>query len=131
MSPILKPSLFSRPAWIGIVFCAIVLALLPILNLCFPAGHVLHISSYTIALVGKFMCYAMAALALDLVWGYTGILSLGHGVFFALGGYAHGMYLMRAIGRDGVYQSNLPDFMVFLNWKEYPCLLYTSPSPRD
>jgi urea transport system permease protein len=66
------------------------------------------------------MCYAMAALALDLVWGYTGILSLGHGVFFALGGYAHGMYLMRAIGRDGVYQSNLPDFMVFLDWKTYP-----------
>jgi ABC-type branched-subunit amino acid transport system permease subunit len=83
-------------------------------NLLFPAGSSLHVSSYTIALVGKIMCYAMAALALDLVWGYTGILSLGHGVFFALGGYAHGMYLMRAIGRDGVYQSDLPDFMVFL-----------------
>ncbi|MES2071852.1 MAG: urea ABC transporter permease subunit UrtC [Pseudomonadota bacterium] len=113
-------SLFSRPAWIGILVCSAVVALLPILNLSFPAGHALHISSYTIALIGKFMCYAMAALALDLVWGYTGILSLGHGVFFALGGYAHGMYLMRAIGRDGVYQSNLPDFMVFLDWKTYP-----------
>ena len=60
------------------------------------------------------------ALALDLVWGYAGILSLGHGLFFALGGYAHGMYLMRAIGRDGAYQSTLPDFMVFLDWKSYP-----------
>ncbi|NEX61146.1 urea ABC transporter permease subunit UrtC [Noviherbaspirillum galbum] len=113
-------SLFSRPAWAGILACAAVLALLPILNLSFPAGHALHVSGYTVALVGKFMCYAMAALALDLVWGYTGILSLGHGVFFALGGYAHGMYLMRAIGHDGVYQSNLPDFMVFLDWKSYP-----------
>lgn len=120
LSPLLKPSLFSRPAWAGIILCAAMLALLPLMNLLFPADHLLHVSSYTIALVGKFMCYAMAALALDLVWGYTGILSLGHGVFFALGGYAHGMYLMRAIGRDGVYQSNLPDFMVFLNWKEYP-----------
>ncbi|MES2534851.1 MAG: urea ABC transporter permease subunit UrtC [Pseudomonadota bacterium] len=115
-----QTTLFSRPAWIGIVVCAVVAALLPILNLSFPEGHALHVSSYTISLVGKFMCYALAALALDLVWGYTGILSLGHGVFFALGGYAHGMYLMRAIGRDGVYQSNLPDFMVFLDWKTYP-----------
>ncbi|MCI1015199.1 MULTISPECIES: urea ABC transporter permease subunit UrtC [unclassified Herbaspirillum] len=117
---IMRPSLFNRPAWAGIVICTVVLALLPICNLLFPADSSLHVSSYTIALVGKFMCYAMAALALDLVWGYTGILSLGHGVFFALGGYAHGMYLMRAIGRDGVYQSDLPDFMVFLNWKAYP-----------
>ena len=100
--------------------CAVLAALLPILNLSFPDGHALHISSYAVSLVGKFMCYALAALALDLVWGYTGILSLGHGVFFALGGYAHGMYLMRAIGRDGVYQSHLPDFMVFLDWKTYP-----------
>ncbi|HTD05347.1 urea ABC transporter permease subunit UrtC [Undibacterium sp.] len=118
--PSTSSSLFSRPAWTGILICTAVLALLPVLNLSFPEGHALHISSYTIALIGKFMCYAMAALALDLVWGYTGILSLGHGVFFALGGYAHGMYLMRAIGRDGVYQSRLPDFMVFLDWKTYP-----------
>ena len=115
-----KLSLFSRPAWIGIGICGLILCLLPILNLSFPDGNALHISSYTVALIAKFMCYAMAALALDLVWGYAGILSLGHGVFFALGGYAHGMYLMRAIGRDGVYQSNLPDFMVFLDWKTYP-----------
>jgi urea transport system permease protein len=113
-------SLFSRPAWFGILACALLAASLPLLNLAFPDGHALHVSGYTVALVGKFMCYALAALALDLVWGYTGILSLGHGVFFALGAYAHGMYLMRAIGRDGVYQSHLPDFMVFLDWKTYP-----------
>jgi urea transport system permease protein len=112
--------LYSHRSWIGIAVCTAILALLPILNLVFPDGHALHVSSYAIALIGKFMCYALAALALDLVWGYTGILSLGHGVFFALGGYAHGMYLMRAIGHDGVYQSDLPDFMVFLDWKSYP-----------
>ena len=72
------------------------------------------------ALVGKIMCYAICALAMDLIWGYTGILSLGHGVFFALGGYAMGMYLMRQIGRDGNYKSDLPDFMVFLDWKTLP-----------
>ncbi len=120
LTPASSATLFSRPAWIGILVCTLVLALFPIMNLATPAGSALHISAYTVALIGKFMCYAMAALALDLVWGYTGILSLGHGVFFALGGYAHGMYLMRAIGRDGVYQSPLPDFMVFLDWKAYP-----------
>jgi urea transport system permease protein len=113
-------TLFSRPAWIAVITGVLLLALLPVLNLAFAPGHPLHVSGYTVALAGKFMCYAMAALALDLVWGYTGILSLGHGLFFALGGYAHGMYLMRAIGRDGVYQSHLPDFMVFLDWKAYP-----------
>ena len=103
-----------------LMVCIVVLALVPVLNLFVPDGSVFHLSSYVVALIGKFMCYAIAALALDLVWGYTGILSLGHGVFFALGGYAHGMYLMRAIGHDGVYQSDLPDFMVFLDWKSYP-----------
>lgn len=112
--------LFSPRAWTGLATAALVLALLPALNLWFAPGHPLHVSAYAVALLGKFMCYALAALALDLVWGYAGILSLGHGLFFALGGYAHGMYLMRAIGRDGVYQSDLPDFMVFLNWKDYP-----------
>jgi len=120
MNAPMKTPLYARPAWSGILACTLILAALPILNVAFPEGHVLHISSYTIALIGKFMCYALAALALDLVWGYTGILSLGHGLFFALGGYAHGMYLMRAIGHDGVYQSDLPDFMVFLDWKSYP-----------
>ncbi|MES2259231.1 MAG: urea ABC transporter permease subunit UrtC [Pseudomonadota bacterium] len=113
-------TLFSRTAWAAILACCALLAVLPLLNLAFPVNHALHVPSYAIGLVGKFMCYALAALALDLVWGYTGILSLGHGVFFALGGYAHGMYLMRAIGRDGVYQSSLPDFMVFLDWHSYP-----------
>lgn len=112
--------LFSGRVWTALAVAVALLALLPLLNLVFPPGHALHVSAYAVALLGKFMCYAMAALALDLVWGYAGILSLGHGLFFALGGYAHGMYLMRAIGRDGVYQSNLPDFMVFLDWKRYP-----------
>jgi urea transport system permease protein len=113
-------SLFSGRAWSGILACAAVLAMLPLLNLAFAPGQALHVPAWIVALGGKFMCYALAALALDLVWGYTGILSLGHGLFFALGAYAHGMYLMRAIGRDGVYQSTLPDFMVFLDWKAYP-----------
>ncbi|MFP5391313.1 MAG: urea ABC transporter permease subunit UrtC [Gammaproteobacteria bacterium] len=113
-------ALFSRRAWSAILAASAILAVLPMLNLAFEPGHALHVPAWVIALGGKFMCYALAALALDLVWGYTGILSLGHGLFFALGAYAHGMYLMRAIGRDGVYQSLLPDFMVFLDWKSYP-----------
>jgi urea transport system permease protein len=112
--------LFSRRAWCALACLVVLAALLPACNLAFAPEHALHVPDYLVGLAGKFMCYAMAALALDLVWGYTGILSLGHGLFFALGGYAHGMYLMRAIGRDGVYQSALPDFMVFLDWKELP-----------
>ena len=112
-----KPRTFTG---VSIAALALLAALLPVLHLAFPPEHALHVSGYTLALVGKFMCYALAALALDLVWGYTGILSLGHALFFALGAYAHGMYLMRAIGRDGVYGSALPDFMVFLDWQELP-----------
>ena len=115
-----RRGLFSPRAWTALVVVTIVMALLPLLNVFAEPGSALHVSAYAIALIGKFMCYAIAALALDLVWGYTGILSLGHGLFFALGGYAHGMYLMRAIGREGVYKSDLPDFMVFLDWKAYP-----------
>ena len=89
-------------------------------NLLVPAGSAFHLSDYAVQLVAKIMCYAICALAMDLIWGYTGILSLGHGVFFALGGYAMGMYLMRQIGSDGQYRMRLPDFMVFLNWKEFP-----------
>jgi urea transport system permease protein len=85
-----------------------------------PAGHALHVPDYYVLLIGKIMCYAMVALALDLIWGYAGILSLGHGLFFALGGYSMGMYLMREIGAEGQYRSNLPDYMVFLDWKEFP-----------
>ena len=120
LAALARRPLFSPRAWAGLAATCVALALLPGLNLVFEPGHPLHVSSYAVALLGKFMCYALAALALDLVWGYAGILSLSHGLFFALGGYAHGMYLMRAIGRDGVYQSDLPDFMVFLNWKAYP-----------
>ena len=110
-------ALYSPRAWIAIAIVVGVFACLPALNLLFPVGHPLHVSSFAIALIGKFICYAMAALALDLVWGYTGILSLGHGLFFALGGYAHGMYLMRA-GKASA--DIVPDFMTFLSWKTYP-----------
>lgn len=97
-----------------------VVALAPVLNLVVPEGSLFHLSDFGVQLIAKIMCYAICALAMDLIWGYTGILSLGHGVFFALGGYAMGMYLMRQIGRDGQYHMDMPDFMVFLNWKEYP-----------
>ncbi|GLR24992.1 urea ABC transporter permease subunit UrtC [Limnobacter litoralis] len=90
-------------------------------NLLVPAGSVFHVSTYTITLLGKYLSYALLALAVDVVWGYCGILSLGHGAFFALGGYGMGMYLMRQIGTRGVYGNPvLPDFMVFLDWKELP-----------
>jgi urea transport system permease protein len=113
--------LFTGKGWGVLVATIAVLAVLvPVLNLAVPAGHALHLSDYAVSLVGKIMCYAICALAMDLIWGYTGILSLGHGMFFALGGYAMGMYLMRQIGRDGNYQSDLPDFMVFLDWKTLP-----------
>ncbi|KAA3633640.1 MAG: urea ABC transporter permease subunit UrtC [Proteobacteria bacterium] len=90
-------------------------------NVAFDAGHGLHVSTYTLTLFGKYLCYALLAVAVDLVWGYLGILSLGHGAFFALGGYAMGMYLMRQIGERGVYgHPVLPDFMVFLDWESLP-----------
>jgi len=85
-----------------------------------PESSPFHVSAYWVTLIGKIMCYAIVALAMDLIWGYAGILSLGHGLFFALGGYAFGMYLMRQIGADGQYRMNMPDFMVFLDWKEFP-----------
>jgi len=111
-----------------IVAASILLAiavLVPALNLLTPPDSVFHIPTYAMALMGKYLCYALLALALDLVWGYCGILSLGHGAFFALGGYAMGMYLMRQVGPRGVYGDPiLPDFMVFLNWKELPWFWY-------
>ncbi len=100
---------------------AIIAILLPALHLLVPPGSFFHVSGYAIGLMGKYLCYALLALSVDLIWGFCGILSLGHGAFFALGGYAMGMYLMRQIGSRGVYgHPELPDFMVFLNWQELP-----------
>ncbi|WP_298399466.1 urea ABC transporter permease subunit UrtC [uncultured Azonexus sp.] len=111
----------DRKAWIALgVFLALALVVVPVLHLAVPQDSVFHVSTYAITLIGKIMCYALVAVAMDLIWGYGGILSLGHGLFFALGGYAFGMYLMRQIGRDGSYGADLPDFMVFLDWKELP-----------
>ncbi len=115
------PALLGRTGWVLFLASLIILcAVVPVLNLWVPADNVFHMSDYAVALVGKIMCYAICALAMDLIWGYTGILSLGHGLFFALGGYVMGMYLMRQIGTDGNYKSHLPDFMVFLDWKTFP-----------
>ncbi|WP_067336386.1 urea ABC transporter permease subunit UrtC [Stappia indica] len=109
----------TRLAMLALLLAAAVLV--PVLNLALPADHPLHVPTYAVTLMGKYLTYALLALALDLVWGYCGILSLGHAAFFALGGYAMGMYLMRQIGARGVYgDAVLPDFMVFLNWKELP-----------
>ena len=97
------------------------LVIITFLNQAVPVDNPLHITTYTVTLFGKYLCYALLALAVDLIWGYCGILSLGHGAFFALGGYAMGMYLMRQIGDRGVYGNpELPDFMVFLDWQELP-----------
>ena len=116
-----RARLLGPKGWAAVAAALItVLVLVPVLNGVVPPGHALHLSDYAVALIGKIMCYAICALAMDLIWGYTGILSLGHGLFFALGGYAMGMYLMRQIGRDGQYQADLPDFMVFLDWKALP-----------
>jgi len=114
--PVLSPTTWG----ILIPACFLILALVPICSILVPESSPLHLSAYALTLVGKIMCYAIGALALDLVWGYCGILSLGHSLFFALGGYMLGMYLMRSIGLDGVYHSPLPDFMVFLDWKSLP-----------
>jgi urea transport system permease protein len=111
-------ALFALVAWIGI----------PLAHLLLPESSLFHVSGYLLTLLGKILCYAVVAVAMDLIWGYAGILSLGHGLFFALGGYAFGMHLMRGIGREGSYQSDLPDFMVFLDWKELPWYWWNSDS---
>ena len=119
----------NRKAWIALgIFLALALVVIPVLHLAVPPESIFHVSTYAITLIGKIMCYALVAVAMDLIWGYGGILSLGHGLFFALGGYAFGMYLMRQIGRDGSYGADLPDFMVFLDWKELPWLWLGSDS---
>jgi urea transport system permease protein len=106
----------------------VVFVAFPLLNLVVPPTSAFHVSAFGVTLGGKIMCYMIVALAMDLVWGYAGILSLGHGLFFALGGYGMGMYLMRQIGREGVYKSDLPDFMVFLDWKALPWHWWNSDS---
>ena len=103
-------AIFALVAWVGV----------PMAHLMLPESSPFSVSAYTVTLMGKILCYAVVAVAMDLIWGYAGILSLGHGLFFALGGYGFGMYLMRQIGTDGSYGVNLPDFMVFLDWKELP-----------
>ena len=115
------PPLFGPRGLAFLTVLAMAAVLVPILSLTVPEGSALHMPPYVVALLGKYLCYALLALALDLVWGYCGILSLGHGAFFALGGYAMGMYLMRQIGARGVYANpELPDFMVFLNYHALP-----------
>jgi urea transport system permease protein len=117
--------MLDRGALIFLAVLAVIAVLVPFLNLAFPPSSALHVPTYLVALFGKYLCYALLALSIDLIWGYCGILSLGHGAFFALGGYAMGMYLMRQIGTRGVYaHPELPDFMVFLNWPELPVFWY-------
>jgi urea transport system permease protein len=122
-----------KMAWLGadkagtgvLAILIAVTVIVPVCNMLFPADSALHFSAYTVSLVGKYLTFALLGLSLDLVWGYSGILALGHGAFFALGGYAMGMYLMRQIGSRGVYGNpELPDFMVFLNWQELPWYWY-------
>ena len=115
----------DRGATIFLAVLAAIAFVVPVLNLAVPESSAFYIPTYLVALFGKYLCYALLALSIDLIWGYCGILSLGHGAFFALGGYAMGMYLMRQIGTRGVYSDPiLPDFMVFLNWKELPIAWY-------
>ena len=115
----------DRGGQIFLGLLALATILVPLLNLLLPEASPFHISTYTVTLLGKYLAFALLAMAVDLAWGYLGILSLGHGAFFALGGYAMGMYLMRRIGDRGVYGNpELPDFMVFLNWDSLPWFWY-------
>nr|WP_046061470.1 urea ABC transporter permease subunit UrtC [Methylotuvimicrobium alcaliphilum] len=118
---------FSNDKTANVVLFSLIalIVLVPLCNAIFPSASALHFSAYTVSLLGKYLTFALLGLSLDLVWGYCGILALGHGAFFALGGYAMGMYLMRQIGERGVYGDPvLPDFMVFLDWKELPWYWY-------
>jgi len=115
----------DRGATAFLIAVAAIAIVVPILNLALPESSAFHVPTYLVSLFGKYACYALLALSIDLIWGFCGILSLGHGAFFALGGYAMGMYLMRQIGTRGVYADPiLPDFMVFLNWKQLPVYWY-------
>ena len=119
---LMQDDVFGR--WV-LTFVMLIGTVIPLLNIFAPEGSMFDVTTFTMTLLGKILCFAILAMALDLVWGYCGILSLGHGAFFALGGYAMGMYLMRQIGDRGVYGNpELPDFMVFLNWQELPWYWY-------
>ncbi|MBC04668.1 urea ABC transporter permease subunit UrtC [Thalassospira sp.] len=125
MTPVIGWLLKDRGGMIllGILIAAAILV--PLSNLLLPESSAFHVPTWMVSLLGKYLCYALLALSVDLIWGFCGILSLGHGAFFALGGYAMGMYLMRQIGDRGVYGDPiLPDFMVFLNWQELPWYWY-------
>ncbi len=125
MMPYLLTRSLNKSATIFLLIVAAVGIFVPLSNLLLPASSPLQVPTYLMALFGKYLCYAILALSIDLLWGYCGILSLGHGAFFALGGYAMGMYLMRQIGSRGVYGNPvLPDFMVFLNYKALPWYWY-------
>ena len=125
MTPHFLTRSLDRSATIFILVVAGLGVLIPLSNLLLPAGSMFQVPTYLVALFGKYACYAILALSIDLIWGYCGILSLGHGAFFALGGYAMGMYLMRQIGSRGVYGNPiLPDFMVFLNYPSLPWYWY-------
>ena len=125
MTPHVLTRSLDRSATIFILVVAGLGVLIPLSNLLLPAGSMFQVPTYLVALFGKYACYAILALSIDLIWGYCGILSLGHGAFFALGGYAMGMYLMRQIGSRGVYGNPiLPDFMVFLNYPSLPWYWY-------
>jgi urea transport system permease protein len=117
-----RKSAWGPGFWACFVGCGLVLAVaIPAVNLWMPPNSAAALPDYLVPLFGKYLCYALLAVSLDLIWGYAGILSLGHGAFFALGGYCMGMYLMRQIGTRGVYGNPLlPDFMVFLNWQKLP-----------
>tara|TARA_R110002110_G_scaffold415612_1_gene651496 strand:- start:50889 stop:52001 length:1113 start_codon:yes stop_codon:yes gene_type:complete len=112
----------SKRGWTTIMALAVIaIFVVPFLNLAVPEGSLFHLSTFWVATLGKYLAFAILALSLDLIWGYAGILSLGHGAFFGLGGYAMGMYMMRQIGERSVYGNpDLPDFMVFLNWESLP-----------
>ena len=109
----------TRERWAFLAVAAVLVVVLPTLN-ALPAGSPLRVSDFTLNLFGKFLTYAILALGIDLIWGYAGVLSLGHGVFFGLGAYAMGMHLMLEIGAKGVYQNVLPDFMVWNRVTELP-----------
>ncbi len=117
--------LHGKKGWAGFGLLFLLTAVVvPGLHAWFPVGSPLHVPEHVVTTLGKFLCYAIVALAMDMIWGFTGILSLGHAVFFALGGYAIGMHMMRVMAGEGVYRSELPDFMVFLDWKELPWFWY-------